>query len=247
MINLCQSVAYFLGENGFEKKSIIILKSLLASQENREKIRNVSENGEDGGFAWLKATGYTSMRITHSQDFPQLVGMYLSQLAEQKNQSPFDAISELLLRANNPIYITLGAIKEKDVQDLLVQPWNMVASDGAYALPSDKGGHPRSTGTFPRVLGHYVRELQILSLEDAIRKMTSFPANFVGLKKRGRIANGLPADIVVFNPETIIDKSTFVEPNHFSEGVIHVLVNGQLVLFEEELTGKKSGIFLRKQ
>ena len=77
--------------------------------------------------------------------------------------------------------------------------------------------------------------------------MTSFPADFIWLEARGRIANGLPADIVVFNPETIIDKSTFVEPNHFSEGVIHVLVNGQLVLFEEELTGKKSGIFLRKQ
>ena len=168
-------------------------------------------------------------------------------MAEQKNQKPFDAISELLLQAENPIYITLGAIKEKEVQDLLVQPWNMVASDGAYALPGDKGGHPRSTGTFPRVLGHYVRELQILSLEEAIRKMTSFPADFIGLEARGRIANGLPADIVVFNPETIIDKSTFVEPNHFSEGVIHVLVNGQLVLFEEELTGKKSGIFLRKQ
>ena len=234
-------------DNAFEERSISILKNLLKNKEDREQIRIVSENGEEGSFAWLKATGYTSMRITHSQDFPELIGIYLSQLAEQKNQKPFDAISELLLKADNPIYITLGAIKEKEVQDLLVQPWNMVASDGAYSLPGDKGGHPRSTGTFPRVLGHYVRELQILSLEEAIRKMTSFPADFIGLKARGRIANGLPADIAVFNPETIIDKSTFVEPNYFSEGVIHVLVNGQLVLFEEEITGKKPGIFLKKQ
>tara|TARA_B100001123_G_C15342058_1_gene1035415 strand:- start:126 stop:1760 length:1635 start_codon:yes stop_codon:yes gene_type:complete len=234
-------------DNAFEERSISILKNLLKNKEDREQIRIVSENGEEGSFAWLKATGYTSMRITHSQDFPELIGIYLSQLAEQKNQKPFDAISELLLKADNPIYITLGAIKEKEVQDLLVQPWNMVASDGAYSLPGDKGGHPRSTGTFPRVLGHYVRELQILSLEEAIRKMTSFPADFIGLEARGRIANGLPADIAVFNPETIIDKSTFVEPNYFSEGVIHVLVNGQLVLFEEEITGKKPGIFLKKQ
>ena len=186
------------------------------------------------------------MRITHSQDFPELVGVYLSQLAEQMKKRPFDVISELLLEADNPVYITLGAIKEQDVQDLLVQPWNMIASDGAYALPGNQGGHPRSTGTFPRVLGHYVRELQILSLEEAIRKMTSMPADFIGLKPRGKFANGLPADIVVFDSATIIDKSTFVQPNLFSKGVIHVLVNGELVLFEEEITGKKPGKFLEK-
>ena len=233
-------------EEGFEEKFVITLKTLLKNRTSREKIKIVSENGENGGFAWLKATGYTSMRITHSQDFPELVGVYLSQLAEQMKKRPFDAISELLLEADNPVYITLGAIKEQDVQDLLVQPWNMIASDGAYALPGNQGGHPRSTGTFPRVLGHYVRELKILSLEEAIRKMTSMPADFIGLKTRGKIADGLPADIVVFDSATIIDKSTFVQPNLFSKGVIHVLVNGELVLFEEEITGKKPGKFLEK-
>lgn len=234
-------------EDKVENQFVIILKNLLKDQVIREKIKTVSENGENGGFAWLKATGYTSMRITHSQDFPELVGVYLSQLAEEMNKEPFDAISELLIKANNPVYITLGAIKEQDVQDLMVQSWNMIASDGAYALPGNEGGHPRSTGTFPRVLGHYVRELQILSLEEAIRKMTSMPANFIGLNTRGQIADGFPADIVVFDPATIIDKSTFVQPNLFSIGVIHVIVNGELVLFEKKITGKKPGKFLKKE
>lgn len=235
------------GNQDFEEKYMAFLKNALADPSKREQIRITSENGEDGGFAWLKATGYTSMRITNSQDFPDLVGTYLSSLAEQEKKKPFDAISDLMLEAEHPVYITLGAIKEQDVKDLLIQPWNMVASDGAYVIPGNKGGHPRSTGTFPRVLGHYVRELKLLSLEEAIRKMTSLPADFIGLPSRGRIADGLPADLVVFDPTRIIDKSTFEQPNEFAEGMIHVLVDGEFVLRDEEITGEKPGTLLKRE
>ena len=108
-------------------------------------------------------------------------------------------------------------------------------------------GHPRSTGTFPRVLGHYVREKKLLSLTEAIRKMTSFPADFVGLRSRGRLAEGSPADITIFDPETIIDRSTYEEPNLMPEGVVHVFVNGVAVLQDGELTGEAPGIFLPRE
>ena len=225
------------------------LQSALRDPDQRSLLREASENGIDGGFAWLKATGYSSMRIVKSPDFPGLVGKYLSQLAEERRVEPFDLVCELLLAAKSPVQITLGAILEDDVQRLLVQPWNMVASDGAYTNPNSpgRGGHPRSTGTFPRVLGHYVRELEVLTLEDAIRKMTSLPAEFIGLRDRGRIAVDAPADLVLFDPEVISDRSTWDEPGLLAEGVLHVFVAGVPVLQNGALTGESPGRFLPRQ
>jgi N-acyl-D-aspartate/D-glutamate deacylase len=142
--------------------------------------------------------------------------------------------------------ITLGAIREREVQQLLVQPWNMIASDGEYADSASRGpGHPRSTGTFPRVLGRYVRELKLLPLEEAVRKMTSFPADFVGLRDRGRIAEGQAADLVLFDPATVADGSTWDDPWKAPVGIPHVIVNGVPVLRHGALTGARPGSYLR--
>lgn len=233
------------GNNAEAKK---VLKLLLEDASKRSRIKQVSEQGEDGGFSWLKATGYTSMRITSSKDYPDLAGKYLSEIAEEKNMDPFESVCELILNAEDNVNITLGGIKEKDVQTLLVQSWNMIASDGAYVDPTKPNqGHPRSTGTFPRLLGHYVRELNLLSLEEAIRKITSFPADFIGLKDRGRIMDGLPADMVIFDPETIIDNSTYEQPALYASGVIHVFVNGVPVMQDSKMTGETSGQFLKRK
>jgi N-acyl-D-aspartate/D-glutamate deacylase len=122
----------------------------------------------------------------------------------------------------------------------------MIASDGGYADgKSDQMGHPRSTGTFPRVLGHYVREAKVLTLEEAVRKMTSLPADFSGLRDRGRIAEGQAADLVIFDPRIIIDRSTWDEPAKMPVGVRDVFVNGEAVLRNGELTGKAPGRYLR--
>jgi dihydroorotase/N-acyl-D-amino-acid deacylase len=221
------------------------LKLVLTDKLKRSQIKKTSESGENGGFAWLNATGYTSMRITSSKDYPELVGKYLSEIAQEIKMSGFDLVCELIINSKERTAITLGGINENDVQTLLIQPWNMIVSDGLYVKHStESGGHPRSTGTFPRVLGHYVRNLKLLSLEEAVRKMTSLPADVIGFKHRGRIQNGLPADIVIFNPETIIDNSTFEQPNLYASGVIHVFVNGVLVLQNEEMTGNAPGAYL---
>ena len=227
-------------ESGDE--GIAELKAALADPGARDALREASENGVDGGFAWLKATGYTSMRITSSSDYPELVGVYLSEIAEMRGQDPFDAVADLIIGTSRPVNLTLGAIKEHDVRSLLVQPWNMTASDGGYADGSESpGGHPRGAGTFPRLLGHYVRDEGVLSLEEAVRKITSLPADFHGMSDRGRLAAGMRADVAVFDPATIIDRSDWDHPQRFSEGVIHVLVNGVPVLRDGEMTGEAPG------
>jgi N-acyl-D-aspartate/D-glutamate deacylase len=116
----------------------------------------------------------------------------------------------------------------------------MVASDGG--IDND---HPRGAGTFPRVLGRFVREKHLFSLEEAVRKMTSLPAARMSLKDRGRIAPGMKADLVLFNPETVIDRSTFEEPRRLSDGVELVVVNGEAVWWAGKPTGAKPGRVLR--
>ena len=219
-------------------------RSMLVDPSRRTQLKEASENGIDGGFAWLKATGYSSMRIVSSTDYPELVGVYLSELAEE-GQDPFDAVMDLIAGASAPVNITLGAITEEDVRTLMIQPWNMIASDGAYADGSEAGrGHPRGAGTFARFLGHYVREEGVLPLEEAIRKITSLPADFLGLMDRGRIEEGYAADLSIFNAETIIDRSDWDYPQRFAEGIVHVLVNGSPVLRDGSLTGQTPGVFL---
>jgi len=204
-------------------------------------LKEASENGVDGGFAWLRATGYTSMRIVSAPERPDIVGRYLSEIAETNGEDPFRTVTDLLVEGT-PINLTLGAIKEPDVRMIMVQPWNMIASDGAWADGSDSPeGHPRSAGTFARFLGHYVREEGVLSLEEAVRKITSLPADFLGLSDRGRLRVGLTADIAVFDPATIIDRSDWDYPNRFAVGVEHVLVNGVRVLSDGEMTGAAPG------
>ena len=101
--------------------------------------------------------------------------------------------------------------------------------------------HPRAYGTYPRVLGRYVREKMVLTLEDAIRKMTSLPAQRMGIQNRGLLKEGMFADIVVFNPETVIDKATYVEPHQFPDGIEYVMVNGQMVVEKGKHTGVLPG------
>ena len=219
-------------------------RSMLVDPSRRTQLKEASENGIDGGFAWLKATGYSSMRIVSSTDYPELVGVYLSELPEE-GQDPFDAVMDLIAGASASVNITLGAITEEDVRTLMIQPWNMIASDGAYADGSEAGrGHPRGAGTFARFLGHYVREEGVLPLEEAIRKITSLPADFLGLMDRGRIEEGYAADLSIFNAETIIDRSDWDYPQRFAEGIVHVLVNGSPVLRDGSLTGQTPGVFL---
>ncbi|MCC6915538.1 MAG: D-aminoacylase [Rhodospirillaceae bacterium] len=118
------------------------------------------------------------------------------------------------------------AINEEDVQRIMKYPFTAIATDGRVGKLGEGSPHPRSYGTFPRVLGRYVRELKVLTLEDAVRKMSSLPADRLGLKDRGRLAAGAWADVVVFDPATVTDKATYQNPHQYPDGIPYVIVNG---------------------
>jgi N-acyl-D-amino-acid deacylase len=137
------------------------------------------------------------------------------------------------------------AYDEPDVERLLQSPFGMIGSDGSLTRPGDGSPHPRAFGTYPRVLGRYVRERKILGLEEAVRKMTSFPAARLGLGDRGALKVGLAADVTVFDAATIADRATFADPHHYSVGVRHVLVNGRVTVADGAHTGIRAGRVLR--
>jgi N-acyl-D-aspartate/D-glutamate deacylase len=122
----------------------------------------------------------------------------------------------------------------------------MIASDGEVPVFGRANPHPRSYGTFVRVLGRYVREQHVLTLEDAVRKMTSFPAARLGLADRGVLRPGLKADIAVFDPDTVRDTATFERPHSYAEGVFLVLVNGQIIVQHNAMTAARPGTVLRR-
>jgi dihydroorotase/N-acyl-D-amino-acid deacylase len=137
------------------------------------------------------------------------------------------------------------AISEEDIERILVSPFTMIASDGEIPVFGQGAPHPRSYGTFARVLSVYVREKGLLTLEEAIRKMTSLPAARLGLADRGLLRPGMKADLVVFDPATVRDLATFEKPHQYAEGVSLVVVNGEIVLDGERMTGARPGRVLR--
>jgi N-acyl-D-aspartate/D-glutamate deacylase len=163
---------------------------------------------------------------------------------------PLDIMIDLLLENDGSVSTVFAHHTEEDMNLALAQPWCSVGSDGS-ALANEGSlrqghPHPRNFGTFPRVLGVYARDRKLLFLEDAVRKMTSLNAAKLGLQDRGLLRAGLAADIVIFNPERVKDRSTFEEPFQYNEGIENVIVNGQLVLEAGQHTGARPGRALRK-
>jgi N-acyl-D-aspartate/D-glutamate deacylase len=161
-----------------------------------------------------------------------------------------DELLDLLAEEGGSVPAIYAHHSEKDMRLALVQPWCSIGSDGsAYATegPLRRGNpHPRSFGTFPRVLGVYVRELGLLRLEDAVRKMTSLNANKLGIADRGLLRPGTWADLTLFDADRVIDRATYTDPFHYAEGIAYVMVNGQVVLDRGRPTGARPGRALRR-
>ena len=156
--------------------------------------------------------------------------------------------AELVIKAqlNGGASAIFHAMDEKDVENIMQHPLTMIASDGRLVVPGEGHPHPRWYGTFPRVLGHFVREKKIISLEEAIYKMTFLPAKTIGIKKRGLVKKGMFADITIFDKNTIIDKATFEDPHQYSEGIYYVLVNGSVAIDNGEFQNIKAGVVLKR-
>jgi N-acyl-D-amino-acid deacylase len=137
-------------------------------------------------------------------------------------------------------------LHEDDVERIMRHPWTAIASDGRLTALGDGHPHPRAYGTFPRVLGVYVRERGVLTLEDAVRKMTLLPATRLGLTDRGRVAAGMRADLVVFDPATVTDRATFQEPHQYPDGIPYVVVNGSVTVDGGRFVDARAGRVLRR-
>src|SRR5262249_12160237 len=161
-----------------------------------------------------------------------------------------DVLFDSLIEEGGSVPKVYAHHTEKDMRLALAQPWCSVGSDGsAYAAegPLRRGHpHPRNFGTFPRVLGVYVREVGLLRLEDAVRKMTSLNAAKLGIPDRGLLRPGDFADLTLFDPVRVIDRATYTEPFHYGEGIEYVVVNGQVVLERGKHTGARPGRALRR-
>jgi dihydroorotase/N-acyl-D-amino-acid deacylase len=178
-----------------------------------------------------------------------LQGKTLGAIAREKKADPIDALLDLLIQDRAFTSVAVFGMDEKDVTLALQQPWVSINNDSQGTAPDGILGqdhpHPRAYGTFPRILRKYVREEKRLTLEDAIRKFTSLPAQRMRLSDRGVLKAGMWADVVVFDPDSVRDLATFEKPNQLSEGLRWVLVNGIPVIADGKATGALPGKVLR--
>ena len=189
-----------------------------------------------------------NIQISTTDFDPTLAGKNLAEITRAAGQEPTPANAAevaLGLIQRGSVGGIFHAISEPDVERILRHPATMIASDGEVPVFGKASPHPRSYGTFARVLGRYVRERKLLSLEEAVRKMSSMPAQRVGLRTRGLLLPGMKADLVIFDPATVTDKATFEKPHQYAEGFSHVVVNGVLVVDEGKTTGARPGVVLR--
>ena len=182
--------------------------------------------------------GAQNVTIVACRAHPEFEFKTLEEIARQQNVSPVEMYTRIV--HDGGATIVCHSMKEEDIRIFYQQPWTMVSSDGGI-----DSRHPRGAGTYPRVLGRFVREQHWLSLTEAIRKMTSLPAWRLGLKDRGSIKPGFKADLVLFDPATIIDRSTFQQPQLISAGIKNVFVNGVAVWRDGNVSGNRPGRAIR--
>jgi len=199
----------------------------------------------------LRVDGWNNIMIAYCKGHRKYEGKTITEITEQKRIDPFDFVFDLLIQEKASVAILIFTMCEKDMRAVLKHPASMIGSDSSSTAPYGvlaKGKpHPRTYGTFPRILHEYVRKKKLLTLEEAIRKMTSFPAQKLKLRDRGLIRKGMWADITVFNPEKIADKATYLNPHQYPVGIKYVIVNGKLVIANGKHTRQLPGKALRLQ
>jgi dihydroorotase/N-acyl-D-amino-acid deacylase len=188
------------------------------------------------------------LNVVQNPKLISLQGKTLEQIAKAEQKDPLDTIFDLLTE-DPAISVAVFGMSEQDVSYALKQPWVSIDNDSQGAAPDGILGrehpHPRAYGTFPRILRKYVREEKLLTLPEAIRKFSALPAQRIGISDRGVLKQGLWADVVVFDPDTIHDVATFDNPNQLSVGMQYVLVNGVPVIDAGKMSGALPGKVLR--
>jgi dihydroorotase/N-acyl-D-amino-acid deacylase len=226
------------GDSAFQRRSAdpVLRDSILAG------IRWNLENDRGGG-------DLSRVQFARVEWDASLEGRTLADWARREGREPTlvtgaELVVDAMRRGGaNAIYHVLN---EEDVERIMADPHTAIASDGRLTQPGEGHPHPRWYGTFPRVLGYYVRDRGVFTLEEAVRRMTSLPADRLGLRDRGRIVQGAAADLVIFDRNRVRDLATFQEPHQYPEGIPYVIVNGIVVVDDDQFTGERAGRVLRR-
>jgi N-acyl-D-amino-acid deacylase len=214
----------------------------------RERIRREVEHPANGQ-GLVERIGWDNVLISYCSRRKDAEGRRLSEIAASRGTDPIDAAIDLIVDEQGQGAMILFQLDERDFRRALGHPRVMIGSDGMSLAPygplAEGKPHPRSYGTFPRVLGEYAREQRALSLAQAVHKMTGLPARRLGLKDRGFIRKGARADLVIFDPRAVADRATYQEPHRYPVGIEYVVVNGRFVIKNGEHTGSLPGRVLR--
>lgn len=245
--SLSASLPPWVLEGGTEK----MLARLRDTRIRQQLKKEISTDAKDWENIYLGSGGAEGVLISSvsNRSLESLLGKRLSQIAEEQQKEPLEALLDLILADNGQTGAIYFMMNEADLRAAMRAPFVSFCTDtGARATDgplSAARSHPRGWGSYPRILGRYVRELRLLTLEQAIHKMTGMPAKRVGLADRGLLREGLFADVVIFDPQRVIDKATFEAPNQYPEGIPFVMVNGQFTVDEGKRTPALPGRPLR--
>ena len=242
--NLSSIIPPWAHDGGREK-----LLERLRDPAARKRMHDEVLNGLPNWYNHYLATGggWSGMLLVSLQNERNkpFQGKRMSDLIAARGGDPAYVLFDLLVEEGGSVPTVFFHHSEQDMQLVLKQPWTSIGSDGSAVSPDGPTGrthpHPRYYGTFPRVLGRYARELGVLTLPDAVRKMTSLNADKIGLRDRGRLKEGQWADVTIFNPATVIDKATFERPHQFPVGIEYVIVNGVVTVERGRHTGAVAG------
>ena len=231
--------------DGGREKMLERLRDPAARKRMREEVMNGLPNWYNHylatGDGW---GGMILVSLRHERNKP-FQGKRMSELIKARGGHPADVLFDVLIEENGSVPTVFFHHSEPDMQLIMKQPWTSIGSDGSAVNPSGPTGrthpHPRYYGTFPRVLGRYVRELKVITLPEAVKKMTSMNADKIGIVDRGRLKEGQWADVTVFDQERVIDRATFEQPHQFPVGIKYVIVNGVVTVDNEQHTGALAG------
>ena len=216
----------------------------LADHELRKKMVEDMENGIPGWDNFVSFAGFENIYVTSvkTEKNADAVGLSIVELAEKRGVDPYTAAFDLLMEEENAVGMVDFYGTEEHVKRFMMRPEMNACTDGLLCPGKP---HPRLYGSFPRILGKYVRQEQLMSLETAVYKMTGKPANVLGLKERGTLKEGNWADITIFDADTILDQGTFTDPIQFPTGIAYVIVNGQVAVDHGKHTGALAGQVIR--
>lgn len=231
--------------NKFEESYIEELKKALSDPSKYALIKEATSKGTPPNLSYFVIWGWDSFTIVSAKKNTNLIGKIISDLAKEQKKDPFDIVADLFIEEGGDMFLSTGAMSEDDMKLAMMQDWLMFSSDGSAQVYTPGAiVHPRNYGTFPIVFRKYIREEGVLSLEDAVRMMTSLPASVLQLKNRGLLLEGYKADIVIFDPLTIRDNATLLDGQQYSTGIEYLIVNGKIAIENGKYTGALSGKLL---